>query len=77
MKKLIGLCAGALFAISPLMAVEKKVTVCTSYLISATAKMQCDGDFNGEATLVQLYKDGWKIATDIGGSQKFIIILEK
>ena len=55
----------------------KKVSVCTAYLISATAELECGGDFSGKSTMVKMYKKGWTIATNIGGSRKFIIVFEK
>jgi len=58
-------------------AYAKKVSVCTAYLISATAELSCGGDYNGKSTMVDMYKKGWKIATNIGGSRKFIIVFEK
>jgi len=58
-------------------AFAKKVSVCTSYLISATAELKCGGDFNGKSTIIDMYKKGWTIASDIGGSRSFIIVFEK
>ena len=65
----IGLLSSSVFA--------KQVSVCTAYLISATAELKCGGDFSGTSTMVDMYKKGWTIATDIGGSQKFIIVFQK
>ncbi len=65
----LGLLSSSLYA--------KQVSVCTAYLISATAELECGGDFSGKSTMVQMYKKGWKISTDIGGSRKFIIVFEK
>ncbi|MGM0520016.1 MAG: hypothetical protein ACQERD_10280 [Campylobacterota bacterium] len=58
-------------------AFAKKVSVCTAYLISATAELECSGDFSGKSTMVDMYKKCWTIASDVGGSRKFIIIFEK
>jgi len=58
-------------------AYAKKVSVCTAYVISATAELKCGGDFKGKSTIVDMYKKGWSIASDIGGSRSFIIVFQK
>lgn len=55
----------------------KQVTTCMSYLVGATSKMECSGDFNGEATMVEMYKKGWRYIGDIGGTSRFVLIFEK
>jgi len=56
----------------------KQVTICSSYIVGATAKMDCSGGANGKFTFSQLYKRGWRYAGDIAGaSYKFILIFEK
>jgi hypothetical protein len=56
----------------------KQVTVCSSYLVGATAEMECSGGATGKFTISQLYQKGWRYAGDISGaSHKFILIFEK
>ncbi len=58
-------------------AYAKKVTTCMSYLVGATSEMTCSGDYNGKATMVDLYKKGWKYLGNISGTSKFVLVFEK
>jgi len=55
----------------------KKVTTCMSYLVGASSEMTCSGDYNGKATMVQLYKKGWRFIGNISGTSKFVLVFEK
>lgn len=78
MKKVMIVMICALMAMSNIAyARSKQVTVCTSYLVGATAEMTCSGDFNGKATILHLYQAGWSYAGDISGTNKFVLIFEK
>ena len=56
---------------------NRQVTVCTSYLIGASAQMTCSGGVYGETTILKLYQKGWHYVGDISGTNKFVLIFEK
>ena len=56
----------------------KQVTICSSYKVGASVKMECRGAINGDFTFSQLYKKGWRYAGDISGvSSVFMFVFEK
>jgi len=75
MKKLVlgivtvGLLSNSLYA--------KQVTTCMSYLVGASSEMTCSGDYNGKATMVELYQKGWHYIGNISGTSKFVLVFEK
>jgi hypothetical protein len=75
MKKIIFAFLSIVLLVSNLFA--KQVTVCTSYIVGATAELECTGDFTGKSTMVDLYKKGWTYISNISGTNKFVLIFEK
>lgn len=56
---------------------NKYVTTCMAYFVGANAEMDCVGDYQGKATMVELYHKGWTYKGDISGTNKFLLIFEK
>lgn len=75
MKKIFFGLASFFFLVSA--ANATKVTTCMSYLVGATSKMECSGDYSGKTTMVELYKLSWKYAGDISGTNRFVLVFEK
>jgi len=60
---------------SSLYASNQKVASCVvKRYKDANSVMQCTGDFNGESTLLKMYKDGWVL---ISSSMGALFIFEK
>ncbi|MFP4333289.1 MAG: hypothetical protein ACLFQJ_08305 [Campylobacterales bacterium] len=55
----------------------KQVATCMAYVVGATSEMKCSGNFTGKATMVDLYKKGWRYVGHIGGASQFILVFEK
>ncbi len=58
-------------------AMAKEVTTCMAYVVGATKQMECSGGYNGKASMVDLYKKGWRFEGEISGANKFILVFEK
>lgn len=56
---------------------KKQVTICSSYLISPYNKMECSGDFDGDASISELIKGGWQYGGDFSRAQNFVLIFHK
>lgn len=55
----------------------KEVTICSSYLVGASNKMECSG-IKGKQSFDSLYKKGWSYVGDIAGvSNSFMLVFEK
>ena len=55
----------------------KGVAWCSSYVVGAHNAMECSGDVDGKATPYDLLSAGWRVETDIGGANKFILVFRK
>ncbi|MDR2033782.1 MAG: hypothetical protein LBP89_04040 [Helicobacteraceae bacterium] len=63
-------------------AYAKQVTVCDTkgysvYVIEATSRLTCAGNFNGVSTIIELYKKGWTLVTGIQRDNTVALIFEK
>ena len=57
---------------------SKKVTLCSSsFFISTTAELTCNGHFNGKTTMLKLYSRGWRYVGDLSRADNFVLIFEK
>ena len=66
----LGLLSSSLYATD-----TKKVASCiVKRFKDANSMMKCTGDFNGESTLLKMYKDGWVL---ISSSMGALFIFEK
>jgi outer membrane protein assembly factor BamD (BamD/ComL family) len=57
---------------------QREMTMCVSVLfISPFEAMNCSGDFNGSATMVELARNGWEFKGDIARANNFILIFQR